>query len=80
MDSNKGAGMFASMDSNKRKYEVMKNVANQVSEQIRYQLMFPMSNKARSPVRIKMWNQVRDFMCIEIREGLVSQVIRNIKL
>jgi len=72
--------MFASMDSNKRKYEVMKNVANQVSEQIRYQLMFPMSNKARSPVRIKMWNQVRDFMCIEIREGLVSQVIRNIKL
>jgi hypothetical protein len=58
----------------------MRNVANQVSEQIRYQLMFPMGNKARSPVRIKMWNQVRDFMCIEIREGLVSQVIRNIKL
>jgi hypothetical protein len=67
-------------NSNYNKYEVMENLANQVSEQIRKQLMFPMSNKARSPVRIKMWNQVRDFMCIEIREGLVSQVIRNTKL
>jgi hypothetical protein len=58
----------------------MKNVANQVSEQIRYQLMSPMINRVSSPVRIKVCNQVSDFLWNQIREGLVSQVIRNIKL
>ena len=57
----------------------MRNVANQVSEQIRYQLMFPMGNKVSSPVRFKVWNQISVFMHIEIREGLVNQVIRNVK-
>jgi hypothetical protein len=58
----------------------MKNVENEVSEQIRDQLMSPMSNKVSSPVRFKVWNQISVFMHIEIKEGLVSQVIRNIKL
>jgi hypothetical protein len=58
----------------------MKNVENEVSEQIRNQLMSPMSDKVSSPVRFKVWNQISVFMHIEIKEGLVSQVIRNIKL
>jgi hypothetical protein len=58
----------------------MKNEANQVNEQIRNQLMSPMSNKVSSPVRFKVWNQISVFMHIEIREGLVNQVIRNTKL
>jgi hypothetical protein len=62
------------------KNKVMKNVENEVSEQIRNQLMSPMSNKVSSPVRFKVWNQISVFMHIEIKEGLVSQVIRNIKL
>ena len=58
----------------------MKNVENEVSEKIKNQLMSPMSNKVSSPVRFKVWNQISVFMRIEIREGLVNQVIRNVKL
>ena len=66
-------------NSTYNKYEVMKNVEKEVSDQIRNQLMSPMSDKVSSPVRFKVWNQISVFMHIEIREGLVNQVIRNVK-
>jgi hypothetical protein len=58
----------------------MKNVEKEVSEQIRNQLMSPMSDKVSSPVRFKVWNQISVFMRIEIGEVLCRQVKRNIKL
>ena len=67
------------MGTHKTNFRNMKNVENEVSEQIRNQLMSPMSNKVSSPVRFKVWNQISVFMHIEIREGLVNQVIRNVK-
>jgi hypothetical protein len=58
----------------------MNNVENEVSEQIKNQLMSPMSNKVSRPVRFKVWNQISFFMRIEIGEVLYRQVKRNIKL
>lgn len=58
----------------------MKNVENEVSKQIKNQLISSMSNKVSNPVIFKMWNQISFFMRIEMGEVLYRQVKRNIKL
>jgi hypothetical protein len=81
MDSNKGAGMFASMDSNKRKYRVMKKVQKQTAsscDKLWMNLRVHTRNKVKDKLEMKVSSKVTNQMVDLTTNKLADQVRRQV--
>ena len=76
--------MFASMDSNKRKCKVMKNIRSQVNimvwDKVWGRIQIKLRGEISDKINYKVYSQINNKVYIEIREQLVNQVRQNIKL
>lgn len=58
----------------------MKNVYERVGLQVRYQLIFRMSEKLSTSARIQVWDKVGDIVCGQMRDKFYMQVTENVQL
>jgi hypothetical protein len=81
MDSNKGAGMFSSMDSNKRKYRVMKKVQKKVTsscDKLWMNLRVHTRNMVEHKIEMKVSGKVTNQMVELTTNKLADQVRRQV--
>jgi hypothetical protein len=58
----------------------MKNVYDRVGCRVRNQLIYQMSEKVKTPSRIKVWDKVGDLICDQMRDKFYIQVTENVDL
>ena len=81
MDSNKGAGMFASMGSNKRKCKVMKKVQKQTAsscDKLWMNLRVHTRNMVEHKIEMKVSGKVTNQMVELTTNKLADQVRRQV--